>query len=80
MAVAYFEAKGISVPTVIEEQWAALLARETITVAQDQGEPEAFGEGKGGTSGGDMDDFVAKFGGDIAVEPYFSSKVHISGG
>ncbi|KAH7944652.1 hypothetical protein HPB52_022978 [Rhipicephalus sanguineus] len=41
MAVAYFEAKGVSVPTVAEGRWATLLARQVVTPAQDKEELEA---------------------------------------
>ncbi|KAH7983940.1 hypothetical protein HPB52_015597 [Rhipicephalus sanguineus] len=36
MAVAHFEAKGVSVPTVAEGRWATLLARQVVPPAQDK--------------------------------------------
>ncbi|KAL1444423.1 hypothetical protein MTO96_006981 [Rhipicephalus appendiculatus] len=46
LAVAYFEAKGISVPTVAEGRWATLLARQAVTPAQQGAEAKVHGEGK----------------------------------
>ncbi|XP_049269195.1 uncharacterized protein LOC125757620 [Rhipicephalus sanguineus] len=52
MTAAYFEAKGVRVPTVAEGRWAALVARQTISPAQVQGEAEVFGERKDEDGGG----------------------------
>lgn len=52
MTAAYFEAKGVRVPTVAEGRWAALVARQTVSPAQVQGEAEVFGERKDEDGGG----------------------------
>ncbi|KAL1480631.1 hypothetical protein MTO96_050864 [Rhipicephalus appendiculatus] len=55
MAVAHFEAKGVSVPTVAEGRWATLLARHAVKTAQEQKELEAkvHGEKPGEAGHGD---------------------------
>ncbi|KAH7951878.1 hypothetical protein HPB52_014481 [Rhipicephalus sanguineus] len=52
MTADYFEAKGVRVPTAAEGRWAALVARQTVSPAQVQGEAEVFGERKDEDGGG----------------------------
>ncbi|KAL1471403.1 hypothetical protein MTO96_039949 [Rhipicephalus appendiculatus] len=55
MAVAHFEAKGVSVPTVAEGRWATLLARHAVTTAHEQKglEAKVHGEKPGEAEHGD---------------------------